>query len=83
MQPKDIDPKEAFNALLEDRQQIEGELGFALEWQELPEAKGCRIVTFKQNVDVPAESTWLNQFDWFANHLEKLHDVLGPRIKRL
>lgn len=83
IQPKDIDPKTAFHALLSSRQEIEDALGFPLEWQELPEAKGSRIVVFRQDVDIALEASWPSQFVWLAENLEKLHYVFGPRIKKL
>ena len=83
MQPRDIDPKEAFAILSREREEIEKELSFSLEWQELPDAKGSRVVIFKHDIDVADEASWPSQFEWLAHKLEKLHDVLGPRIKKL
>ncbi len=83
IRPKDIDPKGAFASLLADKDAIEQKMGFEVEWQELPEAASSRIAAFNQNVDVGDEQSWPTQFEWLADRLEKLHDVLGPRIKKL
>lgn len=83
IRPKDIDPKGAFASLLADKDAIEQKMGFEVEWQELPEAASSRIAAFNQNVDVADEQSWPTQFEWLADRLEKLHDVLGPRIKKL
>ena len=83
IQPKDIEPKAAFAALLADKPAIEASLGFQLDWQELPEAKGSRIAIFQQDVDVTNEALWPEQFAWLAEKLEKLHDVFGPKIRKL
>jgi len=83
IQPKDINPKSAFASLLADKDEIEQKLGFAVEWQELPDAKSSKIAVLMQDVDVASEDSWPSQFAWLADKLEKFHDVLGPRIKKL
>lgn len=57
------DDKEFFQKLYSKKDEIEEELGFNLEWNELPDKKASRIITYK-NVDFDNKADWKNQFDW-------------------
>ena len=83
IQPKSMDPKEAFRRLLNDRDSVEREAGFTMEWQELPEAKGSRVALYRTGVAFDNEADWAAQFEWLASHLEGLHRALAARIKAL
>lgn len=77
------DSKESFKELHEQMICIEGEFGEALEWQELSEVKGSRIVLYKTGVEIQNEIDWSNQFLWLSNALIRLDKVFRPRIKAL
>ncbi len=75
--------KESFTKLHEQLIQIEGEFGEALEWQELPEKQGSRIVKYKTGVEIQQGSDWPNQFQWLSDALVRLDKVFRGRIKAL
>lgn len=81
--PKDMDPKLAFHRLKEDMDAIHTEAGCILEWQELPDAKGSRIVVYRNDTSVSDESKWPAQFEWLALRLEGLHKALRQRVRDL
>lgn len=71
-----------FEALREDRADIESDLGFALDWQPLHGKKACRIA-ITEDLDPKDESTWSEQHRWLADHLNRMHEVLAPRVRVL
>ncbi len=82
LSPKD--PKTAFRALLNEKEAIEAALGGpALDWQELPEAKGSRIALYKSGVDIRDEQDWPIQHKWLAETLECFNGVFRPKVREL
>lgn len=77
------DSKEQFNGLLNQKNAIEEKLGFALDWQELPDAHACRIAVWKQQCPLEDESLWGGYTDWFIDHLVKMNAVFRPTIQNL
>jgi len=80
-----IDAEDAiryFEALERDRADIESKLGFPLDWQRLDGQKACRIA-IRKNVDPRDESTWPEQHEWLASRLNRMHEVLAPRVRVL
>ena len=71
-----------FGALEQSRESIQRELGFPLEWEPLPDAGSCRIAVYRE-CDPTDESDWPAQHKWLADRLNRLHQVLAPRIKVL
>ena len=45
---------------------IENEIGFALDWRELPDKKASRIIIEKP-VNLDAQEEWNSQFDWIID----------------
>ena len=80
---KHPDSKEHFAQLAEQKDKIEQELGFALDWQELPNKHACRIVTYKSGVYLEDESNWQEGFAWLTTTLEKMQKVFRPFITSL
>lgn len=77
------DAKSFYSELMNSMAEIEAELGFKLDWRELPERKGCRIVVEKGIEDPFDETNWPDHFDWLQSKLETIHRVLRPRIRAL
>ena len=77
------DSKSRFAQLVAQRERIEGDLGFALDWQELPDAHACRIVIYRADSPLDDESRWGEYLDWMVGHIVKLDAVFRPAIKRL
>ena len=65
------------------REAIEGELGYHLEWEELPARRDCRVACYLNDVDPENEVDWPSQHEWLARHLNDLHRVLAPRVRTL
>ncbi len=65
-----------------DKERIEQELGLTPEWRELPEKKESHV-TIRKNLDPTDRSLWAEQHKWLLEHLEKFHNALSPRIKKL
>lgn len=72
-----------FDALERDRESIERELEFSLEWEDLSTKGACRVAVYRRGCDPTDESDWPVQHKWLADRLNRLHQVLAPRIKVL
>ncbi len=70
-------------SLKAQREQIERELGYPLEWEELPARRDSRIACYLSDVDPENESDWPRQHEWLAKRLNDMHRVLAPRVKTL
>lgn len=65
-----------------EQEEIETEFGDKLEW--MPDKKSYKQISYKNGDMDPADETdWHNQHTWLSNTLEKLYQVLGPRVERL
>lgn len=73
--------KQQFYALLEQKGQIESELGTALNWMELPDRKASRIVLFKSGVDPMDESNWSQSCEWLKAQLEAFNTAFRDRVR--
>lgn len=72
--------KDLYEYLLAHKAEIEGELGEAAEWMELPERKASRIKTTKTG-DFYDKGQWNEQFTWFLNEAQKFQKVFPKHIK--
>ena len=72
-----------FHLLREQKEDIERELKYPLEWEELPAGSDSRISTYLYDVDPGDESDWPSQHQWFASKLNDLHRVFSHRIRDL
>lgn len=75
--------KQRFANLLAQRDAIEKQLGFELDWQELPGAKACRIASWYADASIEDESRWDEYLDWLTQRLVKMDQVLRPIVKAL
>lgn len=75
--------KAYFHLLEEQRGGVEKALGYELDWQELPDRKGSRIVVTRGGVDPDDEKGWQEQHKWLAARLNELHEVFADRVKAL
>lgn len=76
-------PKEHFRALLAQRDEIERRLGFALEWMELPDARQCRIVVWRNDSPLQDEDRWEDYVKWMAEAILRMDAVFRPVVKLL
>lgn len=77
------DAKRHFNNLSAQKQTIEQQLGFELDWQELPDSMACRIASWYPNASIEDEGRWNEYLDWLAQRLIKMDKVLRPIVKAL
>jgi hypothetical protein len=75
--------KQRFANLIEQKEDIEGKLGFELDWQELPDAKACRVATWYPQASIEDESRWDEYLDWLTQRLVKMAQELRPVVKAL
>lgn len=60
------DDKDLFKLLYSNKIEIEKELGFELDWRELPDKKASRILA-RRKADFENKEEWIKQFDWIID----------------
>lgn len=79
----DEQAKVHFARLSEQQELIERKLGFDLDWQELPDAKACRIATNLSNAPLEDLTRWDEYFQWIEHRLVVMDRILRPIVKEL
>jgi len=77
------DAKTHFANLSVQREAIENALGFELDWQELPDAKACRIATWYPDASIEDAKRWEEYLQWLEQRLVVMDRVLRPIVKAL
>jgi hypothetical protein len=77
------DAKQNFASLLSKKPEIEKALCLALDWQELPDAKACRVASWYPNSSLDDESRWNEYIDWIVQQLIVMDRVFRPVVKSL
>jgi Domain of unknown function (DUF4268) len=75
--------KEYLALLMRQKDAIERELGYVLEWEELPSRRDCRIASYLNEVDPENEADWPRQHEWLAKRLNDMHRVFVHRVRAL
>ena len=75
--------KSFFHLLREQKKAIEQELGYELDWEELPTRRDCRISVYMTNVDPEDERDWPRQHEWLAAKVNDFHRVFLNRVRDL
>jgi hypothetical protein len=71
-----------FFALLQNQKnQIESEIGYALQWEELPSGQDSRIARYLDDVDPTDPADWERQHKWIAETLNDMHRVFASRVR--
>ena len=66
------------------KDEIERELGYALEWgDQSPTARDRRIAYYHRDIDPEDESDWHRQHEWIAKHLNDLYRAFVHRVRSL
>lgn len=66
------------------KDEIERELGYPLEWgDQSPTARDRRISYYLREVDPENEPDWPQQHQWIAEHLNKMHRAFARRVGEL
>ena len=71
--------KDLFHTLYSSKNTIEKELGFELDWRELPEGKASRILITKPT-NLEDRSNWEVDFDWIMDTLLKMKKAFSKYI---
>jgi hypothetical protein len=75
--------KAFFGLLKSQKEEIERELGYSLEWEELPSRRDCRISSQLNDVDPENDADWPRQHAWLAQRLNDMHRVFARRVSAL
>lgn len=75
--------KAYFHLLRDQREAVEQELGYPLNWEELPDARDKRISVSLENVDPEDRDDWPRQHAWLAKHVNDLRRVFETRVRQL
>ncbi|MDQ2879004.1 MAG: DUF4268 domain-containing protein [Pseudomonadota bacterium] len=75
--------KAFFHLLHAQKSEIEADLGYALDWEELPEGRDTRISTPLNDIDPENQSDWARQHGWLSARLNELYRVFANRVKAL
>jgi hypothetical protein len=68
------DSKESYYSYEQNKEKIESELGYQLEWMELPNKKASRIKV-STTADINNRSKWENHFEWLKKTAEQFQKV--------
>jgi hypothetical protein len=77
------DAKLRFEQLRQQRESIETKLGYALDWQELPDAHACRIALYRPESPLEDETRWPEYIAWMIDQTMRMSDVFRPVIRAL
>ncbi len=72
----------ALDQLLEEKEEIENEIGEALTWNPYPE-KQDKIIVISKDADLWKKERWEEYLDWIVNMVIKLRRAFMPRVKKL
>jgi hypothetical protein len=74
--------KTYFKMLEADKEAIQDELGYEIDWMLLPEKITSKMRLIKEG-DPLDENTWPKHHAWMKEHLEKFHSVFQNRVRQL
>jgi hypothetical protein len=75
--------KAYFGLLKRQKEAIEQELGYPLEWEELPAGLDSRISVSLDESNLKNNDDWKRQHEWLAEKLNNMHRVFSRRVKEL
>lgn len=73
--------KELFSSLLTHKQEIESDLGYSLDWQDLPNSKASRIALRKDNINVENENDKKEAYKWLLDNATKIYGATKKHLK--
>lgn len=76
-------PKEHFQTMLAQKDAIERELGFELDWRESPDAHQSRVVSWRFDSPLQDTERWDEYADWMADRIVRMDAVFRPRVRAL
>lgn len=75
--------KSRYAALHERRAEIEADLGYGLDWQELPDGNDSRIASYLRDADPSDTDDWPRQHEWIVGRLLEFDRVFRPLVADL
>lgn len=75
--------KAFFHLLHAQKPEVEADLGYSLDWEELPEGRDTRISVALNNIDPENEADWPRQHEWLAARMSEFYRVFVNRVKAL
>ena len=75
--------KMLFRDLRRQQGAIEGQLGYPLDWVELPDRRACRVLVLLHPADAEDKTDWPRQHRWLATKLNELHGAFAGRVRTL
>lgn len=72
-----------FHLLHAQKVQIEREIGYSLDWEELPHGKDTRISVSLYDADVDRQSDWGRQHEWLAVRMNDIYRAFVGRVRGL
>jgi len=75
--------KAYFNLLRAHRDAVHAELGYQLDWEELPAGTDSRISVTLNDVDPEDRGQWPRQHAWMVDRLNDLHRAFVGRVRAL
>ena len=75
--------KQHFHMLLAQKDAIEQQLGFALDWLDLPDAHKCRIVSWRNESPLQDAARWEEYAEWMTDRIIRMDAVFRPLIRAL
>jgi hypothetical protein len=69
--------------LASQREAIERELGYPLEWEELPTQQDSRVSVYLDGIDPEDHADWPRQHEWLAKQLNDSHRAFARRVVAL
>ena len=77
------DIKEMFDLIAQDRDSIEKEVGFRLQWLRDRGLKESHIAIERDDMDPPDTTEWERQHAWLSEVVSAFEKVIGPRVAKL
>jgi hypothetical protein len=75
--------KQFYGLLSAQLDAIQSELGYGLQWEDVPSRRDCRVSIYLHHADPDQQEDWSRQHHWLAARLNELHRVLAPRVSAL
>lgn len=75
--------KPRFWLLRDQKTEIEAEIGYALDWEELPLGKDTRISVSLNGSNPEMQADWQRQHEWLATKLNEFYRVFVDRVRML
>jgi hypothetical protein len=72
-----------YNAMKEQREEINADCHYDLAWEDLPGRKSAHIRIRDLDVDPTDRADWTRQHDWMIERLQELYRVFHERVRSL